>query len=223
MVQYLLHIDTSADNAIVALNCNGIIQYTKLNNEVRNHAGSINLLIESLIAEANISFTDLSGIAVCGGPGSYTGLRIGLSTAKGLCYALDKPMIIDNKLALLSYQSFKKYGDKFEQYITLITARTKEFFIAVYDNEFNCTVEPQHITEDQLIQITNTTKTTFLTTDSEISLDEIQSLKIIQIEKNLNIDSDQWAIYAFNRFVCHDIEILSTSEPFYLKQVYTHK
>ena len=222
-MHYLLHIDTSADTAIAALSCNGLFRHKKENNEARNHAGSLNLLIESLIIEAKISFTDLSAIIVCGGPGSYTGLRIGMASAKGLCYALDKPLIIDNKLTLLSYQSIIKYNGKFEQYITLMTARANEYFIAVYDNEFSCTCEPMHIIEEQLAKITNSTKKTFLNTDTDFVPETLKGLEIILTDKDLEIDLEQWADYAFNRFQCHDIEILSTSEPFYLKQVYTHK
>ena len=223
MKQYILHIDTSAGNAIVALSCNGIILYNKINNEARNHASSINILIEALIDEAKIQFTDISAIATCGGPGSYTGLRIGLATAKGLCYALDKPLILDNKLALLSYQSFNRHLVKFEKYITVLTARAKEYFIAVFDFDFNCTLEPRHVSEEQLIAITDTTKEIFLTIDSEAIPETLKSRKIIKVETDVNIDLKYWANYSFNRFKCHDIEILSTSEPFYLKQVYTHK
>jgi len=223
MMPYILHIDTSADNAIVALSCNGIILHNKISNEARNHAGSINLLIETLITEAKISFTDLSAIATCGGPGSYTGLRIGLATAKGLCFALDKPLILDNKLTLLSYQSFVNHQVKFEEYITVLTARAKEYFIAVFDTDFNCMLEPRHITEEQLITITDTKKEIFLTIDSEAIPEILKSHKILKVETDVNIDFKQWAKYSFNRFKCHDIEILSTSEPFYLKQVYTHK
>src|ERR1035437_1453422 len=102
-MQYLLHIDTSTDTGVVALNCDGVILAYKVNEEARNHASTINIMIEKLLAGVKISLSDLDGIVVCAGPGSYTGLRIGLATAKGLCYALNVPLILDNKLTLLAY------------------------------------------------------------------------------------------------------------------------
>jgi tRNA threonylcarbamoyladenosine biosynthesis protein TsaB len=222
-MQYLLHIDTSADNAVVALNGDGLIIASSMNREVRNHAGSINLLIESLLEEATISLKNLSGIVVCAGPGSYTGLRIGLATAKGLCYALDIPLILDNRLTLLAWQSFKKSGKDYDNYVALLVARNKEYFIAIYNNEFHCTVSPCHVMEEQLELLIENKDEIFLITDMPVSNIAFVNHARVRLENDINIALNHWAFYAFERYKCHNIEILSTAEPFYLKQVYTHK
>src|SRR5882672_2766392 len=102
-MEYLLHIDTSTDTGLLAIGCDGQLLAHSMIEESRNHAGTINNMINSLLADAHISFRQLSAVAVCAGPGSYPGLRIGLATAKVLCYALEKPLILDNKLTVLAH------------------------------------------------------------------------------------------------------------------------
>ena len=216
---YLLHIDTSTDTGTVAINSDGIIIAFRSHEALRNHAATLNMEIESLMKESEISLINLSGIVVCAGPGSYTGLRIGL--AKGLCYALDIPLIMDNRLTLLAWQSYREYGDEYQQFISLIVARPKEYFIAIYDSKFNCTLNPQHITEDQLDNIPMSGMKGYMVSDGGDEI--IAGRPLMVVSRDLKIALDPWADYAYNRFKCHDIEILSTSEPFYLKQVYTHK
>ena len=218
---YLLHIDTSTDTGTVAINSDGIIIAFRSHEALRNHAATLNMEIESLMKESEISLINLSGIVVCAGPGSYTGLRIGLATAKGLCYALDIPLIMDNRLTLLAWQSYREYGDEYQQFISLIVARPKEYFIAIYDSKFNCTLNPQHITEDQLDNIPMSGMKGYMVSDGGDEI--IAGRPLMVVSRDLKIALDPWADYAYNRFKCHDIEILSTSEPFYLKQVYTHK
>ena len=92
-MKYILHIDTSTDIGTIALSGDGRILSYLRTTETRNHAGVINNMIERVISDMKITLEQLSAISVCAGPGSYTGLRIGVATAKGLCYALNKPLI----------------------------------------------------------------------------------------------------------------------------------
>src|ERR1019366_2430074 len=114
-MHYLLHIDTSTDTGAVAIGGDGNLLAYRANTETRNHATTINNMINDVLAEVKISLEDLSCIVVCAGPGSYTGLRIGLATAKGLCYALDKPLMLDNRLTLLAYQAYRQQDKSVSQ------------------------------------------------------------------------------------------------------------
>ena len=221
-MDYLLHIDTSADTGTVAIGADGVLVAQRTNTETRNHAATINIMISEVLAHAGISLEQLSGIVVCAGPGSYTGLRIGLSTAKGLCYALDIPLLLDNRLTLLAYQAYKTCEQQASKYVALLSAREKEYFIAVYDKLFLPVVEPQHIMEKQLAEFIQKEEKTCVITDTP---DIIKSLGItdIQINNNIQINFNLWVSYGFEQFKCNNIVNLSTSEPFYLKQVYTHK
>jgi tRNA threonylcarbamoyladenosine biosynthesis protein TsaB len=219
-MDYLLHIDTSADTCTVALAGDGILLAYKESAEARNHAGNINNMIGELLADAGISFPQLSAIAVCAGPGSYTGLRIGMATAKGLCYAVDTLLLLDNKLALLAYQAYTQ-NKNYNAYISLLNARDKEYFITIYNNEFKCILEPQHVLEPQLEQILAQKNNSYIITDSpEFVADPSINL---YVDRVIKINLTSWGMFSFEKFKCNETVKLYAAEPFYLKQVYTHK
>jgi len=222
-MKYLLHIDTATDIGMIAVTGDGAVLGYRTNNESRNHASTINNMIADVLTEVQLSLKNINAVVVSGGPGSYTGLRIGLSTAKGLCYALDVPLIMDSRLTLLAWQAYKNRNMDYDQYITLITAREKEYFISIYDKDFICKLIPQHITEEQLQNIIQKTVTTHITTNATEYV--VKSLNIINLEINTDITTDliSWGFYAFEQYKCNNIVNLSSAEPFYLKQVYTHK
>ncbi len=219
---YLLHIDTSGDIGTIAISGDGAILCSTSTQETRNHASAINNMIAAMAAEAGITLHQLSAVAVCAGPGSYTGLRIGVATAKGLCYALDKPLILDNKLTLLAYTAHKAYPS-LDQYVSLLVAREKEFFVTIYDDTFSCIVPPQHITEDALSPLLNKTARTYMVSDAPADTIINLELSDIKLENNTEIDLNSWAFYSFEKYNCNLFVNLAAAEPFYLKQVYTHK
>jgi tRNA threonylcarbamoyladenosine biosynthesis protein TsaB len=223
MANYLLHIDTSADEAIIAISNNGLLLAHAISKESRGHASAINNLMQKVLAEVNCSFQDLKAVVVCGGPGSYTGLRIGMATAKGLCYATDKPMIVDNKLTLLAYKAYNKYRKLYMQYVSLVPAREKEYFIGIYDNNFNCTLEPQHIREEQIMDVVRKTDNSFFVTNVYNTENILPHLNELQTDHDPAIDLESWCAYAFDEYKCNNIVNFAAIEPFYLKQVYTHK
>ena len=222
-MKYLLHIDTSTDVGTVAISGDGLPVSSLSTQESRNHAVVINNMITQVIAEANISMEQVSAITVCAGPGSYTGLRIGLATAKGLCYALDKPLMLDNRLTLLAYSAYRQFP-AYSQYISLLTAREKEYFIGIYDQDFKEIMHPQHIPEDQLPQAAEKNGSTYIITDApETVTRNLYIINNFQIEIDTKIDIKSWAFYSFEKYNCNHFVNLMNAEPFYLKQVYTHK
>lgn len=218
-MKYLLHIDTSTEIGTVAIAADGKLIAHRRNDEQRNHAGSINLMIDDVLRTAGITFKDLSAIAVCAGPGSYTGLRIGMATAKGFCYALDIPLILDDRLTLLAYHAFKEHGKTYSKYVVLLTAREKEYFITVYNNDFSCVLHPQHILEEQVTQNIDMGKQAYLITDIRPDTLKMDVHTVIDVRIHL----ESWAVYSFNKYNCNKSVNSFTAEPLYLKQVYTHK
>ena len=97
----ILHIDTATPVCSVALSINGALSTYRDHNEPNIHASKLTLFIEELLHEAQITINQLSAVSVSKGPGSYTGLRIGVSVAKGICYALDIPLMAVNTLDAL--------------------------------------------------------------------------------------------------------------------------
>ena len=131
---YILNIETATKNCSVALAKEGeIILCKEIAEEGYSHAERLHVFIEEIIKEAGISLYDLSAIAVSQGPGSYTGLRIGVSAAKGLCYALEIPLIAVDTLQVLASQANVAEG----LIVAMIDARRMEVFSAIYSPQFD--------------------------------------------------------------------------------------
>lgn len=221
-MNYLLYIDTSTDIGTIALSRDSEVVAVRTTGESRNHAASINIMINEVLADTGININQLSAIVVCAGPGSYTGLRIGMATAKGLCYVSDIPLYTDNKLTLLAHHAYINHPGA-SQYISLVKAREKEYFISVYKHGFECTLAPQHIMESQLSELIENTENTYIISDASTEVINQLNLKGLRIENNCTINTDSWAKYALEQILCNRSVNLSLAEPFYLKEVYTHK
>ncbi len=101
----ILSIETATKNCSVALSDNGIVLAVKeVNSGDYSHGENLHVFIRDIISDSNLTFEDLDAVAVSKGPGSYTGLRIGVSAAKGICFAQDIPLIAVNTLAVLAAQ-----------------------------------------------------------------------------------------------------------------------
>jgi tRNA threonylcarbamoyladenosine biosynthesis protein TsaB len=136
----ILSLETSTTVCSVALAKAGKILAVKETDEGFKHAENLTLFCEDVMKQAQLNFSDLDAIAVSKGPGSYTGLRIGVSTAKGFCFALDKPLIGINSLQAMAWQVNQKHKtsiDKNTLLCAMIDARRMEVFAAIFDNNNN--------------------------------------------------------------------------------------
>lgn len=143
-MSWILHIDTSLETAFVSIAKDGNIISSRSNENQKDHASFLEPAIQSVAEEAGIRLADLSVIAVVYGPGSYTGLRVGMASAKGLCYALNKPLIVLSNLELLTIAAigeYKKSGDH-SLFCPMIDARRMEVYTAVYDEKLNVIKHP---------------------------------------------------------------------------------
>jgi tRNA threonylcarbamoyladenosine biosynthesis protein TsaB len=219
---YYLHIDTSTDQGIVLLGKDGQLVNVRANTVTRNHAATINLMIDEVLAEARARIMDLEKVVVCAGPGSYTGLRIGMATAKGLCYALDIPLILHSRLLLLAMQAWRNTSGRFQYYACLLLAREKEYFLALYDSQFEIVIDAEHCNESRLAELLSKYNNICLVTDvGEIYQDLVQN-GVFLIVSDLIIDTNFWTKMAIEALDCNNNVKISIAEPFYLKQVYTH-
>ncbi|AMR32848.1 tRNA threonylcarbamoyladenosine biosynthesis protein TsaB [Mucilaginibacter sp. PAMC 26640] len=133
-MSYLLQIETATTSCSVALSQNGNVLAFKEINARNIHAEVITVYIQGLITEAGLNYADIDAVAVSCGPGSYTGLRIGVSTAKGLCFALNKPLIsVDTLAAMASGIAKKRNISPGTLLCPMIDARRMEVFTAVFD------------------------------------------------------------------------------------------
>ena len=153
----ILCIETSTAVCSVALVENGKVIALRESLDGQNHAEKITIFIDEVMKEANVSYRDLDAVATSMGPGSYTGLRIGVSTAKGLCYAMEKPLIAVDTLAAMAY-GFKDYKTtRLQDYklestdilCPMIDARRMEVYSAFFNEQLERISETNAIIIDE--------------------------------------------------------------------------
>jgi tRNA threonylcarbamoyladenosine biosynthesis protein TsaB len=128
----ILLIDTSQETASVALSRDGKVLFSEENKISKEHASWLHTAIRRLLAEADMTLAELKAVAVIAGPGSYTGLRVGMAAAKGFCYALNIPLITRNTLEVMA-ESMRSIAEKKKVLICpMIDARRDEVFTALY-------------------------------------------------------------------------------------------
>ncbi|MFN4123955.1 MAG: tRNA (adenosine(37)-N6)-threonylcarbamoyltransferase complex dimerization subunit type 1 TsaB [Flavobacteriales bacterium] len=131
---YILHIETATEQCSVALSDGTDLIDAISVQEGFKHNENLMGFVQNLLQKSNLNFNNLSGIAVSSGPGSYTGLRIGVSSAKGLCYALSIPLIAVDTLQIMALEASKKL--KADVYLPMIDARRMEVYSACYNALF---------------------------------------------------------------------------------------
>ncbi|MEO6718845.1 MAG: tRNA (adenosine(37)-N6)-threonylcarbamoyltransferase complex dimerization subunit type 1 TsaB [Ferruginibacter sp.] len=137
----ILNIDTATNIAIISIADKGNVLAEISNSVQKDHSGFLHPGIQSLLKKAGLYFNDIEAIAVSAGPGSYTGLRIGMASAKGLCYALNKPLVTVSSLEILAYATLLQMPPEqagLEVLICpMIDARRLEVFTALYNKSMN--------------------------------------------------------------------------------------
>lgn len=144
----ILQIDSSSTLCSVALARNGELLGYEINNEDFQHGRDINVLIERLLERYSITFSELDAVSVNKGPGSYTALRIGMATAKGLCYGLDIPLVTPTGLDILVDHG-KSHYPEYEIHIPLIDARRMEVYTTVPSTDPRLEKQPGSVILDE--------------------------------------------------------------------------
>lgn len=214
---YILNIETATKNCSVALAKNGETILCKEISELGySHAEKLHVFIEEICNESSIQLKDLQAIAVSKGPGSYTGLRIGVSAAKGFCYALDIPLISVDTLAVLASQavSIAKENDLI---VPMIDARRMEVYSAIFNNKLEKIreIEAQIIDENSFASIENTVY--FIGDSSEKAKAVLTKSNFIFLDEIVYPSAKDMSAISFQKFLNKDFEDVAYFEPFYLK------
>lgn len=138
----ILHIDTATTIGSVCLSKDGHPLQTLVNDKQQDHAASMVLFVQEIMREQQVKPVDLDAIAVSAGPGSYTGLRVGVATAKGLCYSWEKPLIAVSTLQMMAQGLLSAVKDADALYCPMLDARRMEVYTAVYDASLHTVVAP---------------------------------------------------------------------------------
>lgn len=214
----ILSLETSAKICSVAIHDQGRLLNTKEIHIEQSHASKLAVLIDEVLKETSINANQLAAVGVSSGPGSYTGLRIGTSTAKGLCFALDIPLVSVESLALLAYQMAASNPSK-AYLCPMIDARRMEVYCEVFDESLK-TISP---IEAKVIDVTSFAD---LLSDREIVFfgDGSDKCKEQITHSNAKFVSGIYPAASFlgeiiyKKFQANRVENVVSFEPHYLKE-----
>lgn len=223
---FILNIDTSSSIAGICLAKDGkIISVAELAQQ-KDHAGWLHTTIRSMLEEQGHSLHILDAVAITSGPGSYTGLRVAMATAKGICYALNIPLITENTLRLMAYTAKKQltFNDHLKESLSLlcpmIDARRMEVFTALYDFQLQekSAPAPMVLLQESFADLLETNKVIFFGSGSTKFEKILSHQNAVFLSIQLNVTD--LAEISENKYVSSDFADLAYSEPEYLKDFF---
>lgn len=214
----ILQIETATQVCSVAISRDGETIALKEEMASNIHAGSLTLFIKAAMDSLGLAFTALDAIAVSKGPGSYTGLRIGVSTAKGLCFALDKPLIAIDTLQMMAAGFLSEQPGYEDLICAMIDARRMEVFTAVFDRDLHYKVPTvaKIINEQSFAEELALEKVTFIGDGAMKCAAVLQQGNAVFSELNFNSAANMSKL-AHQAFLAGKFEDVAYFEPFYLK------
>lgn len=212
----ILCLETSTTNCSVSIAKNGEVVVAREHNDVNySHSENLHKFIKEALKDASFLLSDINAIAVSMGPGSYTGLRIGVSAAKGLCYALDVPLISISTLQALACQVKTDSG----YIIPILDARRMEVYSAVFDRhhqEFR-RIKAEIIDDNSFQEFISKDKTYLIGPGAEKCKTVLNHPNIIFLDDILMPSSKEMAYLAEEKYRTGDFEDVAYFEPYYLK------
>lgn len=214
-MSYILNLETTTTNCSVSLSKNG--NTIALKEDARNgysHAEKLHVFIDDVLNEAKVVRSQIDAIAVSKGPGSYTGLRIGVSAAKGLCFALEKPLISLPTLEVLAHQISINSG----VIVAMLDARRLEVYSAIFNKNYSQIRETQAqiLDETSFSEYLSEGNVYFIGSGVAKTKEIINHSNAIFIENKLPSSNEMNAL-AYDKHKKSDTEDVAYFEPYYLK------
>jgi len=217
---YILNIETATNICSVSLAKDGKLVLLKETNEPNLHSSQLTVFIEQLFEESGVEIKKLGAVAVSKGPGSYTGLRIGVSVAKGICYALGIPLISISTLQAMAFGMEKQINEKDNNswLCPMIDARRMEVYSAFYDmnNSLMRDISADIIEIDSYQDILKEHKVYFFGNGAEKCKTEIKNENTVFIDDD-SCSSNNMIELSYKKFTKQQFEDTAYFEPFYLK------
>lgn len=213
----ILHIETATKQCSVSLAKQGVLLgKIELAEEGFNHAEKLHVFISQLMSESQLSLQNLDAVCVSKGPGSYTGLRIGVSAAKGLCYTLDIPLLSINTLEILARKLKVKMD---EVIIPMIDARRMEVFTAHFSSDY-CMIKDTYalILNENSFQDVNAANIHIIGDGAAKAMEILTDKRLISHSDILYPSSEEMTEKAYQKYQAKEWEDVAYFEPFYLKE-----
>jgi len=212
----ILCIESATKNCSVALFKNGtLVSKKEVVSAQYSHAEQLNIFIIDVLVDAKIKMQQLDAIAISKGPGSYTGLRIGVSTAKGLCYALEKPLIAVPTLQSMAFTIAQKEDS--DLFCPMIDARRMEVYSVFYDAQNKEIRKVQADVVDASIYADFLENKVLFFGDGALKCEAIINNKNARFIKGIYPSATDMGVLSLNKFQNNDFEDVAYFEPFYLK------
>lgn len=219
MSTYILQIDTATEVCSVSLSLNGELLHKIDATEPNLHASKLTVFIDELLKHAQLTYQDLAAVAVSKGPGSYTGLRIGVSTAKGLCYALDIPLLAINTLESMYEGYVTKSSESDILYVPMLDARRMEVYQMIFDIRGTVLQDTEAVIIDENTFVNYDNKKLCLFGSGAAKLKTVfEGNPAVVIDENYKHSSAHLSQKAYQKFNQQDFEDLIYFEPYYLKE-----
>ena len=220
-VSIILHIETATKNCSVAVSRSGTMLALKEQfSEQFSHSEQLHSFIQDVLKEAHMDMTALAAVAVSKGPGSYTGLRIGVAAAKGICFALDLPLIAVNSLQILT----EKYQDNNQALLfPMFDARRKEVYVMIL-NEKKEVVKPtfaEVLTTESFKEFPTNVQWVFMGEGAQKCKEVFDANHIEYRSEIQHPSASEMVSLAWKAFQANKFEDVAYFEPFYLKDFYT--
>jgi tRNA threonylcarbamoyladenosine biosynthesis protein TsaB len=217
-VSIILNIDTAVQTSSICVAKNDKSLAVKINPSQKDSAAWLHVAIKELLDEQDTALQQLDAIAVTEGPGSYTGLRVGMSTAKGLCYVLQKPLIAINTLEMMASAAQKRHASLL---CPMIDARRMEVFTAIFDQDLNFVLPSANLilTETSFIDVLQNHNILFFGNGSA----KFQSITNHPnaLFSKIEIDAIAMVSLSNEKFKRRKFADLAYSHPFYGKDFYS--
>lgn len=214
-MSWILHLETATKVCSVALSLNGELrQLEEIADDQYAHGEQLTLLVEKVLKNAQLTPRDLAAVSVSSGPGSYTGLRIGVSTAKGLCYALGIPMIAIDSLSAMAALAREKYPQ--QSLCPMIDARRMEVYSTIFAAD-GSVLKP--MSADVLDENSYSGFEPFVFFgDGAPKMADLWKAKNAVFDSELRCSASGQAAKAFEKFTKQELEDVAYFEPLYLKE-----
>lgn len=212
----ILNLETATTNCSVSIGINGeLVSLVEENTAGYSHAEQLHVFIEEALKKASLSFLDIDAIAVSKGPGSYTGLRIGVSAAKGLCFSLDKPLIAVPTLESLAHQ-INIPAEEF--IIPVLDARRMEVYSCVFDANYKelRATDAEIITEESFAEFAAKGNVHLVGNGAEKCKELLGTTRFKYYTEKVP-SAKQMALLSYSRYQKQHFEDVAYFEPYYLK------
>lgn len=218
----ILNLETATTNCSVSIARNGkILAIKERDTPNYSHSEQLHVFIEEVVQEAGVSFFDLDAVAVSKGPGSYTGLRIGVSAAKGLCFSLDIPLISVSTLRSMAHQIVSQQLDFI---IPLLDARRMEVYAAVFDMQYRQVRETRaEIVDGNSFGIYSEQGKVMLIGSGAEKCKKVLKQDSVSYDSSIVPSAKEMASISYKKFEVGNFEDVAYFEPYYLKDFVIQK